>query len=93
MTGKAWLEKNPRHAQERREQFEKLRRISDQLRPYVRDQQAAVHQELNQCDRQLEANAVLQQRDFPFCLYPEELVRSFVTRFLGYHGESGLANE
>jgi hypothetical protein len=59
-----------------------LRRLTENLRPFVepalRDKQNALHR----LDAELRANAILKRRDYPFCLYPEALLRPFCEQFL-----------
>jgi len=78
----SWIARQPIDGQQRRERFQRLREITDQLRLSLADQEAALQQELVDCERDIEVNGVLQQRDYPFCLYPEALLRPFCTQFL-----------
>ena len=78
----AWMDRQPANAQERRERFEILRALTEQLRPFVRKQDGSLKEEIAKRQQELEANAVLQRRDYPFCLYPEEALRQFCLQFL-----------
>jgi hypothetical protein len=78
----SWVAKEPTNARERRERFQVLRRLTDRLRVYVTDRLSAQQQKMMYCDRELQANAVLQRRDYSFCLYPEAMLRDFCTQFL-----------
>ena len=42
----------------------------------------ALDGELQRLDRQLDANSVLTNREFSFCLFPEELLSSFLDEAL-----------
>jgi hypothetical protein len=42
---------------------------------------------LSDCEQQLRINAVLQRRDYSFCLYPESVLRPFCTQFLHDNSE------
>jgi hypothetical protein len=77
-----WIRHQPQDERGRRERFERLRSLTEQLRPYVLDQIHAVERDLERRRQQLHANAVLQRRDYAFCLYPEAPLRRFCTQFL-----------
>lgn len=79
---RTWLDRDPADRRGRRERFRSLRRITEQLRAQVAGREQALRAELAQCERQVQANAVLRRRDYAFCLYPEGLLRSFCTQFL-----------
>jgi hypothetical protein len=78
----AWIAQTPTNAEARRARFETLRMLTEKLRAYVSGQLSTLEQELARCNRELQANAVLQRRDYAFCLYPETLLRNFCTQFL-----------
>ncbi len=78
----AWIERQPATTAGRRERFEKLRTLTDQLREPLLVHERQLRDELARCDKQLEANAVLRRRDYAFCLYPEDLLHTFCTQFL-----------
>jgi hypothetical protein len=77
-----WIERVPADRAERRQRFETIRRLNQQLAPYVQKREASAKEQLERIDGQLNANAILQRRDYAFCLYPEEKLRSFYARFL-----------
>jgi hypothetical protein len=77
-----WIERAPADRSERRQRFETIRRLNEQLVPYVQDREASAKGQLERIDMQLNANGILQRRDYAFCLYPEEKLRSFYARFL-----------
>jgi hypothetical protein len=66
----------------RREKYRALHAVTERLRPFLADRERSLHQELALRKNELEANAVLRQRDYAFCLYPEEKLRPFCTAFL-----------
>jgi hypothetical protein len=59
-----------------------LRQLTDQLGPFFHGAREATAARLAEADAQLRANAVLRRRDYPFCLYPEKLLRGFCEKFL-----------
>jgi hypothetical protein len=72
----------PGNSVERKEWFTALRALSAKLEPYVGGTVEEVRGQLRQCEREVETNAVIQRRDYAFCLFPEEKLRSFCTQFL-----------
>jgi hypothetical protein len=81
-----WISRRPQTALERKEQFETLRKINALLRRYVGGEIARLSQELGRSRSELQANAVLERRDYVFCLFPETILRPFCTQFLGEKG-------
>lgn len=61
------------------ERHRRLKQVSARLGELAGDQQAAAERELSQIRRELDANSVLQRRDFSFALYPSEMLREFLT--------------
>ncbi len=78
----AWIGRAPASPREKQERFQVLRALTDQLAPYVGDRLRETQQELSVRAHELSANAILQRRDYAFCLYPEALLQSFCTSFL-----------
>jgi hypothetical protein len=78
----AWIEQQPDQRRDRREQFRVLRELTEHLRSYTEEREHQLHEQLNRCEQEVQANTVLQRRDYPFCLYPELLLRRFCTQFL-----------
>jgi hypothetical protein len=78
----AWIASQPQTARQRRERFRRLRSLTEQLRQPLRQREEQLRQELELCQRQLAANAVLQRRDYSFCLFPEAVLQPFCTQFL-----------
>jgi hypothetical protein len=79
---RAWIERQPADWRERRERFGALRELTRRLEPYVAGREQELGQTLVECARQVETNAVLERRDYAFCLYPEAELRAFCERFL-----------
>jgi hypothetical protein len=81
-----WIERRPPPGREgkplRRERFAALRRLTAELEMPLRPRLEQVRQELQRCRRQLAGNALLERRDYVFCLYPESVLRPFCTQFL-----------
>ncbi len=78
----ALIHQEPIGARERRERFHALRSLTDRLRPYVANRESQLLRTLDECVQELQGNAVLRNREYAFCLYPEELLRPFCMRFL-----------
>ncbi len=66
----------------RREWFRTLQTLTDRLRPIVHGQEKAAEAELERARVEAAANAVLRRRDYSWVLYPEEVLRPFLQRFL-----------
>jgi hypothetical protein len=78
----AWINQQPDQRRDRRERFRVLRELTEHLRNYTEGQESELQHELARCEQEVRANAALQRRDYPFCLYPEAMLREFCTRFL-----------
>jgi hypothetical protein len=59
-----------------------LRQLNAQLQPFVGDALETTSRQLARTDAELAANAILRRRDYPFCLYPETLLRGYCEQFL-----------
>ena len=66
----------------RRRRFRELREVGDQLRPLVTPRMAEARNWLDRARQEAAANAVLMRRDFAWVLYPEQMLRPFLQRFL-----------
>jgi hypothetical protein len=77
-----WIAQQPTTAPRRRERFRALRSLTDELRRPLLQREQQLRRELESCTRQLQANAVLQRRDYSFCLFPADSLYPFCTRFL-----------
>jgi hypothetical protein len=65
-----------------RERFHELRRLNAELRLSLCLPEKQLAEDLRRSVEEVEANRVLQRRDYAFCLYPEAQLREFCTRFL-----------
>jgi hypothetical protein len=77
-----WIAREPQTAHERRERYQVLQHLTAQLRPYLAGREKQTQHDLLRSERQLQINAMLQRRDYAFCLFPEEMLRPFCTQFL-----------
>ncbi len=66
----------------RREWFRKLHRVKERLRTGVAKGVSEAEEELRRVRSEVDANAILRRRDYPWVLYPEETLRPFLQRFL-----------
>jgi hypothetical protein len=77
-----WIGRAARDRQERRQRCRTLRSLTEQFQPFLAGCAQELRSKLARCREQVQANAVLQRRDYAFCLFPEELLRPFCTQFL-----------
>jgi hypothetical protein len=77
-----WIKKHYHGRQERLERFDRLREITDQLRRYLEGAERNAQRRWQECQQQVEANTMLNRRDYAFCLYPEQVLRPFCSQFL-----------
>ena len=77
----AWIALAPVGAEERRRRFTTLRDLNRQMRPRAEERIRTARRALEERRHWLTANAVLNRRDYSFCLFPEETLRPFVTQF------------
>ena len=77
-----WIARRPATHAGRRERFRVLKDLTEELRRPLRPREEQLRREFIECERQLRANAVLQRRDYAFCLFPEDALRPFCTSFL-----------
>ena len=66
----------------RRAWFRELQAITEELRPFVRKQVPVAKANLARVRAEVAANEVLRRRDYSWVLYPEEVLRPFLRRFL-----------
>ena len=78
----AWMARCPETLADRRQRFQELRKVTGLLLPLVSQKQMQLQAKLEACKREVEANRILQSREYAFCLYPEETLRPFLTQFL-----------
>jgi hypothetical protein len=82
-TGKhAWIEQQPTDAPGRRERFQVLKTLTQQLQRFTSAAERRTEHELRRCKFEVQLNAILQRRDYAFCLFPEGLLREFCGRLL-----------
>ncbi len=67
---------------ERREWYRALHAATERLRPFVAKEVPGAEAELRRVRSEVDANAILRRRDYPWVLYPEETLRPFLQRFL-----------
>lgn len=79
----------PSDLPEKRRRWRALQEATAALQPFVAEKRAHVLADLEKCRREVEANAVLRNREYAFCLYPEEIIRPFCTKLLDDSGEPG----
>jgi hypothetical protein len=77
-----WERVEPREQVERLWRFQRLRELTERLRPCVASQLASARRRRDTFAREMAANGVLSRRDFAFCLFPEATIRPFCTQFL-----------
>ncbi|HEY7330258.1 MAG TPA: hypothetical protein VH592_21650 [Gemmataceae bacterium] len=77
-----WIARQPVTSAERRERFRTLRTLTEELRRPLLSREEQLRRQLLECEQQLRTNAVLQRRDYSFCLFPEGVLRPFCTQFL-----------
>jgi len=77
-----WIARQPATRAQRRERFRMLRTLTEELRRPLQPRIEQLHRQLQEGEHQLRINAVLQRRDYSFCLFPENDLRPFCTQFL-----------
>ncbi|MBT6496547.1 MAG: hypothetical protein HOL01_18595 [Planctomycetaceae bacterium] len=75
------LSRRQRRLRSRRnhDRFRRLREIGASLSELTVERQQQIETESSDVEQQLAANAILTNRELPFCLYPDEKLRSFMT--------------
>jgi hypothetical protein len=76
------VEHEPADSAGRRERFREFRRIADQLRPLNAAAVATAEAMLARARTEAHANAILRRRDYSWVLFPEDVLRPFLQRFL-----------
>jgi hypothetical protein len=72
----------PDGREDRKERFRRLRGVTERLRRLAATDEDAARLRLESAAQELQADAILRRRDYAFCLFPEESLRPFCTRFL-----------
>lgn len=71
-----WI-RTPVTAETARPRFLAIRRINEQLQPYVEPRRRELQQARSTVDHALRARSILGWREYAFCLYPEQKLRQF----------------
>jgi hypothetical protein len=77
-----WIADRPDDSVRLRERHWELKELNRQMAPYFDEAHSRLGDESALVNVKLHANAVLQRRDYAFCLYPESLIRPFCTQML-----------
>ncbi|MBI1832910.1 MAG: hypothetical protein HYR84_15835 [Planctomycetes bacterium] len=72
-----WIEGDCSTHEARAKRFARIRGINAELAPFVRADVEQCDAELAECRRLIARDQVARRRDYPFCLYPEEMLRNF----------------
>ena len=59
--------------------FQRFQEINEQLGRLLVEKRRRLEEQLRSIEQQLEANAILKDREFPFCLYPGEKLQRVMT--------------
>jgi hypothetical protein len=78
----AWIHQEPVQSAAKKQRFHALRAINGKLAALLNDERATQAKDLARIRQEVAGNAILDSRDFAFCLYPEETLRSFLSQFL-----------
>jgi hypothetical protein len=78
-----WIGRQPANRCQRRLRFRTLRDLNEQLWPYVSDAERETLEETIEVAAKLEANQILQGREYAFCLFPEEKLRELPSLLFG----------
>ena len=68
-----------RHSRENHQRYQRLKAITAELAQHTEKSRRTLEGELGTVRQHLAANAILQDREFSFSLYPEEKLRPFLT--------------
>ena len=66
----------------RRKWFRSLQQVTERLRAFVSQQIPLVEELVRRGRAELAANRILQRRDYAWVLYPEQVLRPFLQKFL-----------
>jgi hypothetical protein len=72
-----WIAFKAENPVQRRDRFQQLRRLNSLIQPFVAEELTSARDSLSLCDRQVQLELVLCDRDFAFCLFPESKLRPF----------------
>ena len=79
---RALVRDEPVVAPAKKRRFHALRAVNAKLAGLLKNEHAEQEVLLATSRKEVAANAILDSRDYAFCLYPEEMLRSFLTRFV-----------
>lgn len=85
----AWVAREPGSGPERRERYRQLLALTQGLRPFVHDDEISLQRQQQRCTQEVEANAILQRRDYAFCLFSEGMLRRSFEPWLNVAGSQG----
>ena len=73
----AWIASPIATHDQRTERFAQIRVLNARLAPFVQLPLMQTQTKLEECQRLVAVNEVASRRDYAFCLYPEEMLRTF----------------
>jgi hypothetical protein len=76
------LDSSDANRQRRRLRYQEFRTVNQELNRHTIGARQALDGDLQRLERQLDANSVLTNREFSFCLFPEDLLGSFLSEAL-----------
>jgi len=71
-----WIE-TPQTAVNAKERCQAIRRINAALQPWVEEERSRLETLLAESARMLQAQTILENREYAFCLFPESMLREF----------------
>jgi hypothetical protein len=78
-----WIHRAGATHVERAERFERIREMNARMLPGVQPLMQRVQAELDECREQAKWDRIATRRDYAFCLYPEEMLRTFFLHAAG----------
>jgi hypothetical protein len=78
----SWRRAAPARATEKKQRFQAIRAVNENLAMQLTAAEVESNLQLTRAEREVDSNAVLDRRDYAFCLYPEEMLRTFMRQFL-----------
>jgi hypothetical protein len=78
-TKRSWIA-TPQTFENRRARFQAIRSANEALQPWVNDRRTELMSQIEELQRAARAEAILSSREYSFCLYPESMLREFLTR-------------
>ena len=71
------ITREPTEKSERKRWYEELRTITLRLREFIEQERTIAESNQTRSQREWRANQLLRRRDFAWCLFPEEVLRSY----------------